>query len=94
MCNKKDAVKASFFAILTQDLHTSLYFMDYRYGSLAGLIILILDIIAIVEIFKSGKDSMTKLLWTLLILFFPLGGLLIYYFFGRGASMGPTFPKK
>lgn len=57
--------------------------MNYRYGSLAGLIILILDIVAIVEIFKSSRDTMTKLLWTLLILFFPLGGLLIYYFFGR-----------
>lgn len=57
--------------------------MRYGYGSLAGLVILILDIIAIVNIFKSSKDTMTKLLWTLLILFFPLGGLLIYYFFGR-----------
>jgi hypothetical protein len=26
---------------------------------------------------------MGKLLWSLLILVFPLGGLLIYYFFGR-----------
>ncbi len=57
--------------------------MNNPLGSLAGLIILIIDIIAIVEIFKSSRDSMSKLLWTLLILFFPLGGLLIYYFLGR-----------
>lgn len=57
--------------------------MDYRYGSLAGLVILILDILALIEIFKSAKDMMAKLLWTLLILFFPLGGVIIYYFFGR-----------
>jgi len=61
-----------------------LYFMDYRFGSVIGLLIFILDIVAIIEIFKSGKDMMTKILWTLLILVFPLVGLLIYYFFGRG----------
>jgi hypothetical protein len=57
--------------------------MDYRSGSLVGLVILILDIMAIVEIVKSSRDMMGKLLWSLLILVFPLGGLLIYYFFGR-----------
>lgn len=57
--------------------------MDYRYGSFIGLIIFILDIIAIIEIFKSSRDIMTKLLWTLLILLFPLVGILIYYFVGR-----------
>lgn len=58
--------------------------MGYRTGGFIGLVILILDIVAIVEIFKSSRDMMTKLLWTLLILFFPLVGLVIYYFFGRG----------
>lgn len=57
--------------------------MDYRSGSLIGLVILVLDIMAIVEIFKGSRDVMGKLLWSLLILMFPLGGLLIYYFFGR-----------
>jgi hypothetical protein len=58
--------------------------MNYRYGGLAGLIVLILDVMAIIEIFKSSRDTMSKLLWTLLILCFPLGGVIIYYFFGRG----------
>ena len=58
--------------------------MDYRFGSIIGLVILILDIFVIIEILKSSKDTVTKLLWILLILFFPLIGLLIYYFFGRG----------
>ena len=61
--------------------------MDYRSGSLIGLLLLILDIIAIVEIFKSSKDMVSKLLWTLLILMFPLLGVLIYYFFGRGKPL-------
>ena len=58
--------------------------MDYRFGSIIGFVILILDIFVIIEILKSSKDTVTKLLWILLILFFPLIGLLIYYFFGRG----------
>jgi hypothetical protein len=61
--------------------------MDYRYYGLPGLIILILDIIAIMEIVQSARDTMSKLLWILLILFFPIGGLLIYYFLGRTAKL-------
>jgi len=57
--------------------------MDYRSGSLVGLVILVLDIIAIIEIFKSSRDMVSKLLWTILILMFPLVGVLIYYFVGR-----------
>ena len=51
--------------------------------SLIGLIILILEIIAIIEILKSGRPVVEKLLWILLILIAPLIGLIIYYFFGR-----------
>jgi hypothetical protein len=60
--------------------------MDFRSGSLIGLVILILDIVAIIEIFKSGKDLIAKLLWTILILLFPLVGIIIYYFFGRSGK--------
>lgn len=64
--------------------------MNNAYG-LLGLILLVLEILAIVEIFKSGKDMTAKLLWTLLILIFPVLGLIIYYFFGRGGA--PVAPK-
>lgn len=57
--------------------------MDVRSGSLIGFIVLILDIIAIIEIFKSSRDMISKLLWTLLILIFPLVGVILYYFLGR-----------
>lgn len=52
-------------------------------GGLIGLIILILDIIAIVEILQSGRDIGEKLLWILLILLLPLVGVLIYFLIGR-----------
>jgi len=55
--------------------------------SVIGLIILILEIIVIIEILKSGKPTIEKLLWILLVLMFPLVGIIIYYFFGRGGSI-------
>lgn len=51
-------------------------------GGLCGIIILIADIFAFVQIAKSSADGVTKVLWALLVFFFPLGGLLIWYFFG------------
>jgi uncharacterized membrane protein len=48
-----------------------------------GFIIVILDIIAIIEVGGSRKDTGSKVLWILLIIFFPIGGLLFYYFLGR-----------
>ena len=56
--------------------------MNYRYGSLAGLIIFILDVIAIIRVLKSSRSAGSKLLWMLLILFFPVGGVIIYFVFG------------
>lgn len=60
-----------------------MFFMDYRFSGLLGFIVLILDILAIVEVLKSSRSMGSKLLWILLILFFPVVGLLIYYFAGR-----------
>ncbi len=57
--------------------------MDIRYGGLFGLVVFILDVIAIVEVLKSNRDTVSKLLWILLILMLPLLGLLIYYLAGR-----------
>ena len=51
-------------------------------GGLCGLLILIADIYAIVKIAQSTADPVAKVLWALLVFFFPVGGLLIWYFFG------------
>lgn len=53
--------------------------------SLIGLIILVLDVIAIVELLKSNRDVGTKLLWILLIILLPLIGMILYYAIGRSA---------
>lgn len=52
--------------------------MDYIFG----VIILILDIIAIISVWSSGTSMVSKLLWTLLILILPVIGLIAWYFLG------------
>jgi hypothetical protein len=55
-------------------------------GGLFGLIILILGIIAIVHVLGSAASTGAKLLWTLLIIFLPLIGLIIWFFAGPRKS--------
>jgi hypothetical protein len=50
---------------------------------LLSLVILVLDIIAIVDVFKSSMTTGKKVLWILLILILPVVGLLLYFFIGR-----------
>ena len=50
---------------------------------LIGLVILVLDIIAIVEIVKSSFATGKKILWILLVLFLPVVGLVLYFLLGR-----------
>ena len=52
-------------------------------GGLLGLIILILDIIAIVDAVKSSLDTGKKVLWIVLILILPVIGLILYFLLGR-----------
>ncbi|MEM1268604.1 MAG: PLD nuclease N-terminal domain-containing protein [Bacteroidota bacterium] len=54
----------------------------FGYG-ICGLIILILNIIAIVEIAGSSRSAGDKLLWILLVLIFPVLGFFAYYLFAR-----------
>ncbi|KAI8598627.1 hypothetical protein EDD21DRAFT_381942 [Dissophora ornata] len=51
-------------------------------GGFFGLIVLILDLIAIFEVLNSTRSVVSKLLWSLLIFLFPVFGLIIYFLFG------------
>ncbi|AUG51521.1 PLD nuclease N-terminal domain-containing protein [Thalassospira marina] len=56
------------------------------FGGILGIIILIADIWAIINVFGSGASTGAKLLWTILILVLPVVGLIIWLFAGpRGA---------
>ena len=48
-----------------------------------GLVILVLDILAIVDCIKSNKSGGQKALWIILILVLPLVGLVLYYLVGK-----------
>ncbi|MFH1644869.1 MAG: PLDc N-terminal domain-containing protein [Candidatus Omnitrophota bacterium] len=52
-------------------------------GTIIGLIILVLDIIAIVDVFKSVKDTGIKALWIILILVLPIIGMALYFLIGK-----------
>jgi hypothetical protein len=52
--------------------------------SALGVLILVLDIVALVSLLKSGADAGTKILWVLLIVLLPLVGMILYFLMGPG----------
>ncbi|PPD56060.1 MAG: hypothetical protein CTY10_06175 [Methylotenera sp.] len=56
--------------------------MSYAFG----LLILILDIFAIIKIIQSSASGLEKILWILGVLFFPVVGLIIWFFAGPGSK--------
>jgi hypothetical protein len=53
-----------------------------QYQGLWGLIVLVADIWAIVNIFQSGADTGGKVLWTVVVILLPVLGFILWYFFG------------
>jgi hypothetical protein len=56
--------------------------LDLQVNGLFGLLILIADIYAIVKTVQSNADTLTKVLWIVAILFLPILGVILWYFFG------------
>lgn len=52
-------------------------------GGIIGLVVLILDIIAIIDLFKGQKPTGQKVLWVILILVLPLIGMIAYFLMGK-----------
>jgi hypothetical protein len=57
-------------------------------NSLIGLLVLIADIWAIVNIFQSSESTGTKVLWIVLVVLLPVIGLIIWYFAGPKSASG------
>jgi hypothetical protein len=53
---------------------------------LLGLVVLVLDIIAIVDAAKSSMDTGKKVLWITLILVLPVIGVVLYFWIRRKAA--------
>lgn len=52
-------------------------------GALIGLVVLILDIVAIVDAVKSSMDTGKKALWIILVLVLPVIGMVLYFLIGK-----------
>ena len=55
------------------------------YG-LVGLLILVLDIIAIVSVLGGGSSMERKILWVVIILLLPFIGMILYFLMGRSGT--------
>ena len=55
--------------------------MRYQ-GGLWGLIVLVADIWAIINIFQSSVSTGNKVLWTVVVLVLPVLGFILWFFWG------------
>jgi len=53
-----------------------------QYQGIVGLIILVADVWAIVNIFQSSADTGKKFLWIITVILLPVIGLILWYFLG------------
>jgi hypothetical protein len=56
--------------------------MNFQYSGLWGLIVLVADIWAIVNIFQSRATTGAKVVWTVVVLLLPVLGFIIWFFAG------------
>ena len=59
--------------------------MRYQ-GGLWGLIVLVADIWAIINIFQSSVSTGNKVLWTVVVLLLPVLGFILWFFWGPKTS--------
>lgn len=55
-----------------------------------GLLILVFDVYAILQVLGSGAEPLKKAIWVLAIFFLPVLGLLVWYVAGPKASGAPA----
>ena len=53
----------------------------YR-DSLWGILVLIADVWAIVNIFQSAADTTKKVVWTVIVILLPVLGFILWFFLG------------
>jgi hypothetical protein len=56
--------------------------MLMQYRGIFGLIVLIADVWAIVNILQSAVDTGKKVLWIVVVLVLPILGVILWYFLG------------
>lgn len=53
-------------------------------GRLISFLILVIDIIVIIDVVKSNKDTEKKILWIIAVVFLPVLGPILWYVVGKG----------
>ncbi|HTV97513.1 MAG TPA: PLD nuclease N-terminal domain-containing protein [Steroidobacteraceae bacterium] len=53
-----------------------------RYEGLGGLIVLVADVWAIMNIFQSSATTGVKVVWTVLVIVLPVLGFILWFFLG------------
>ena len=56
------------------------------YNGLVGLLVLVADIWAIINIFQSSASNEKKLIWIVAVVLLPVLGLVLWYFLGPRSS--------
>jgi len=56
--------------------------MNFGYGGILGVLILIGDIWALINILQSSVENGKKLLWVVVVVLLPLVGLILWFFMG------------
>ena len=56
--------------------------MNFGYSGVLGVLILIGDIWALINILQSSAANSKKLLWVVVVVLLPLVGLILWYFMG------------
>ena len=51
-------------------------------GGLYGLIVLVADVWALINIFQSSADTGRKVLWTVVVILLPVLGFILWFFLG------------
>ena len=56
--------------------------MHFGYNGLIGVLVLVGDVWAIINIFQSSVSNEKKLIWIVAVALLPLLGLILWYFLG------------
>lgn len=56
--------------------------MLMQYGGIGGLLILIADVWAIINIIQSGVATEKKVLWVVIVAVLPILGVVLWFFLG------------
>ena len=56
--------------------------MNFGYNGILGVLILVGDVWAIINILQSSASNEKKLIWTVAVVLLPLLGLILWYFLG------------